>query len=45
MEKYDTAHKLYKPLPNGERQYLTDQEMDAARAEARKTVDEWCSSK
>lgn len=43
LEKYDTAHKLYKPLPNGERQYLTDQEMDAARAEARKTVDEWCS--
>jgi hypothetical protein len=45
LEKYDAAHKLYKPLPNGERQYLTDQEMDAARAEARKTVDEWCSAK
>jgi hypothetical protein len=45
LQKYETAHKLYKPMPNGERQYLSDQEIDAARAEARKTVDEWCSSK
>jgi Domain of unknown function (DUF4124) len=45
LEKYETAHKLYKPMPNGERQYLNDQDIDAARAEARKTVDEWCTSK
>jgi hypothetical protein len=43
MEKYETAHKLYKPMPNGERQYLSDKEIDAARAEARRAVDEWCS--
>ena len=43
LEKYDTAHRLYKPMPNGDRQYLSDKELDAARAEARKTVDEWCA--
>lgn len=43
LEKYNTAHRLYKPGPDGERQYLTDEETDKARAEARRTVDEWCS--
>jgi hypothetical protein len=43
LEKYETAHRLYKPSADGERQYLTDEETDAARAEARRTVDEWCS--
>jgi hypothetical protein len=43
LEKYNTAHRLYKPGADGERQYLTDEETDKARAEARRTVDEWCS--
>lgn len=43
LAKYETAHRLYKPGPDGERQYLTDEQTDAARAEARRTVDEWCS--
>lgn len=43
LEKYETAHRLYKPMPNGDRQYLSDKELDAARAEAHKTVDEWCA--
>jgi hypothetical protein len=42
-EKYDTSHRLYKPLPNGDRQYLSDKELDAARTEAHRTVDEWCN--
>jgi hypothetical protein len=41
--KYNTNRKLYRPLPNGEREYLSDDELDAARAEAASTVDEWCS--
>ncbi len=42
-EKYNSNRKLYKPLPNGEREYLSDAELDAARAEAANTVAEWCS--
>jgi hypothetical protein len=42
LEKYETAHRLYKPGPDGKRNYLTDEEIDAARLEARQAVDEWC---
>lgn len=42
-EKYNSNRKLYKPLPNGEREYLTDAEIDAVRAEAANTVAEWCN--
>ena len=35
LQKYDTAHRLYKPGPDGKRTYLTDEETDAARADAR----------
>ena len=42
-EKYNTNRKLYKPLPNGEREYLSADELDAARAEAARTAEEWCS--
>jgi len=42
-EKYNTHRRLYRPLPGGEREYLDDAELDAARAEAARTVDEWCS--
>lgn len=43
LEKYNTAHRLYKPGADGERQYLTDDETDKARVEARRSIDEWCS--
>jgi hypothetical protein len=43
LEKYNTVHRLYKPGADGERQYLTDDETDKARVEARRSVDEWCS--
>jgi hypothetical protein len=42
LQKYETAHRLYKPGPDGQRNYLTDEEIDAARADARKDVEEWC---
>ena len=42
LKRYETAHRLYKPGPDGQRKYLTDEETDAARVEARQTVDEWC---
>jgi hypothetical protein len=42
LQKYETAHRLYKPGPDGQRTYLTDEETDAARADARKAVEEWC---
>ncbi len=42
LNRYLNARRLYKPLPNGERQYLTDDELDAERAAAQRSVDEWC---
>lgn len=42
LAKYSSAHRLYKPGPDGQRTYLTDEETDAARADAQKSVDEWC---
>lgn len=42
LETYETARRLYRPLPGGEREYLDDDEMDAARANARQAVREWC---
>ena len=41
-ETYETSRRLYRPLPNGEREYLTDEELDNARADARASVREWC---
>ena len=39
---YMGSRRLYRPLPDGEREYLSDEELDAARAEARQAVREWC---
>jgi len=39
---YNTARRLYRPLENGEREYLTDAELDSERIAALKLVDEWC---
>lgn len=41
--KYANARRLYKPGPDGERLYLSDEEIDAERASALRAVDEWCS--
>ncbi len=42
-EQYSTARRLYRDLPNGERDYLNDKELTQARVDARRQVDEWCS--
>ena len=42
LESYDSSRRLYRPLPNGEREYLSDEEIDATRADARAQVREWC---
>jgi hypothetical protein len=43
VAKYSTAMRLYRPGPNGERVYLTSEELDAERADASRAVDQWCS--
>ena len=42
LETYSTARRLYRPMADGERDYLTSEEMDAARAGAQQEVDDWC---
>jgi len=42
VAKYSNARRLYKPGPDGERIYLSDEEIDAERAEANRAVKEWC---
>ena len=39
---YTTAPQLYETLPGGERRYLTENELAAAREEAQADVDKWC---
>ena len=43
LEKYSNARRLYRELPDGEREYLDDAELDAERADAARAVDELCS--
>ena len=42
MAKYEQARRIYRPGPEGQRIYLTDEELDAERANARRAVGEWC---
>lgn len=44
-ERYDTymnSQKLFEALPNGERRYLSSEELDAARASAKASMDVMC---
>ena len=44
-ERYDSymnSRRLFESLPNGERRYLSDAELDAARASAKVSMDELC---
>ncbi len=41
-ETYITSRRLYREGEDGERDYLSDDELDNARAEAEKSVNEWC---
>jgi hypothetical protein len=40
--RYDQSHRLYKPGPNGEREFLNSAEIDDARAKAAADVATWC---
>jgi len=42
-QNYNAAHRLYRELPNGEREYLDDAQIDEARAQAAADVEAWCS--
>jgi hypothetical protein len=42
VERYAISHRLYRSLPNGEREYLSDAEIDEARVRAEADVQEWC---
>jgi len=42
LERYLVSHRLYRALPNGEREYLSAAEIDEARANAEADVKEWC---
>ncbi len=42
VAKYTNALRLYKPGPNGERVYLTNEELDVERADANRAVEQWC---
>lgn len=42
-ERYATAHRLYRTTPDGEREYLTSDEIDEARAQAAADVEQWCN--
>jgi len=44
VNAYDTAQRLYREQESGERDYLDDDEIDAARADAHKLVNEWCDN-
>ena len=47
-QRYDAvmqSHRLFEESPDGERRYLDSAEIDAARADARKVMDEFCGSR
>ena len=41
-ERYEISHRLYRVTENGDREYLNDAEIDAARATAKAAVASWC---
>lgn len=42
LEVYTTAPRLFETMPNGERRYLSEEELDAARQGAADDIDTWC---
>jgi len=44
LSAYNTAHRLYRELGDGEREYLDDDQTDTARADAQELVNEWCDN-
>lgn len=43
QERYMTSRRLYRTTPDGEREYLSSEEIDEARAQAAADVEEWCN--
>jgi hypothetical protein len=43
QKTYNEARRLYRTLENGDREYLTSDELDGERAGANSQVQEWCS--
>jgi len=43
LELYVTSRRLYKELPDGEREYLDDDQLTQARAKAADDVQKWCN--
>ena len=41
-QRFAISHRIYRPLPDGEREYLSSEEIDEARARAEADVQEWC---
>ena len=44
MASLMSATRVYEPLPNGERRYLEQDEVDKRKADAQADVDEWCNN-
>lgn len=42
QKTYNEAHRLYRVLEDGNREYLTSDQIDAERVEANREVQEWC---
>ena len=42
-QSYMDSHRLYEEGANGERRYLTSEEIDAARASAKQVMDQFCA--
>ncbi len=43
QQRYATSRRLYRETPDGERYYLTSEEIDEARAQAAADVEQWCN--
>jgi len=43
LETYVTSRRLYRELPDGERDYLDDDQLTAAREKAATDVQKWCN--
>jgi hypothetical protein len=41
-EAYSVSHRLFRAGPDGEREYLSDAELEEARAKAQSDVASWC---
>lgn len=42
-QSYSESHRLYEQTPDGQRRYLTSEEIDAARAGAKQVMDQFCA--